>query len=326
MKTNGTIAAGRLILVFGHSGQVATALREAVLPAGWTMRTVGRAEADITDAAAVESIVASTGPDLVINAAAYTAVDRAESEPELAFAVNRDGAAHVARACARADIPLIHISTDYVFDGKAAGHAYRESDPVNPLSAYGVSKAAGENAVRAVAPRHAIVRTSWIYGPHGQNFVRTMLRMGEARPELGIVDDQYGSPTAASDIADALIAMAVRILALPADAGAGGGTNGGSELFGTFHFCGTGWTTWFGLAYEVFSQASAHNGGMPGLRPIATVDYPTPAVRPANSVLNCQRLADVYGITAPPWRSSLKACVTRLCAEAARMAEIENAA
>ena len=116
--------------------------------------------------------------------------------------------------------------------------------------------------------------------------------------------------------------MAARILAAPAE----GGAKGGSELFGTFHFCGTGWTTWFGLAYEVFSQASAHNGGMPGLRPISTVDYPTPAVRPANSVLNCQRMADVYGITAPPWRSSLKACVARLCAEAARMAEIENAA
>jgi dTDP-4-dehydrorhamnose reductase len=322
MKTNENFTAGRLILVFGHSGQVATALREAALPAGWTLLTVGRAEADITDAGAVESIVASVKPDLVVNAAAYTAVDRAESEPELAFAVNRDGASHVARACARADIPLIHISTDYVFDGKAAGHAYREGDPVNPLSAYGVSKAAGENAVRAAAPRHAIVRTSWIYGPHGQNFVRTMLRMGEARPELGIVDDQYGSPTAAADIADALIAMAVRILAAPGS----GGTGGRSELFGTFHFCGTGWTTWFGLAYEVFSQASVHNGGMPGLRPISTLDYPTPAVRPANSVLNCQRLADVYGITAPPWRTSLKDCVDKLCAEASLAAKVEEAA
>ena len=299
----------RLILVFGHSGQVATALREAALPAGWSVRTVGRVQADITDADAVESIVASSGADLVINAAAYTAVDRAESEPELAFAVNRDGAAHVAKSCARAGLPLIHISTDYVFDGKTAGRAYRESDPVNPLSAYGASKASGENAVRTIAPRHAIVRTSWIYGPHGQNFVRTMLKFGEARPEMGIVDDQYGSPTAASDIAGALIAMAGRILAAPAELD--------NELFGTFHFCGTGWTTWYGLAYEIFALARAHGGGMPGLRPIATVDYPTPAARPANSVLNCQRLADVYGITAPAWRSSLEACITKLRAEAA---------
>jgi dTDP-4-dehydrorhamnose reductase len=310
MKTIETSSADRrLILVFGHSGQVATALREAALPAGWSVRTVGRAEADITDADAVESIVASSGADLVINAAAYTAVDRAESEPEIAFAVNRDGAAHVAKSSARAGLPLIHISTDYVFDGKTAGRAYRESDPVNPLSAYGVSKASGENAVRKMAPRHAIVRTSWIYGPHGHNFVRTMLKFGEARPEMGIVDDQYGSPTAAADIADALIAMARRILAAPA--------NCQNELFGTFHFCGTGWTTWYGLAYEIFALSRVHGGGMPGLRPIATADYPTPAVRPANSVLNCQHLADVYGITAPSWRSSLETCVAKLCAEAA---------
>jgi dTDP-4-dehydrorhamnose reductase len=320
MKTIETSSADRrLILVFGHSGQVATALREAALPAGWSVRTVGRAEADITDADAVERIVASSGADLVINAAAYTAVDRAESEPEIAFAVNRDGAAHVAKSSARAELPLIHISTDYVFDGKAAGRAYRESDPVNPLSAYGVSKASGENAVRKIAPRHAILRTSWIYGPHGHNFVRTMLKFGEARPEMGIVDDQYGSPTAATDIADALIAMARRILAAstscePASCEPASCEN---ELFGTFHFCGTGWTTWYGLAYETFALARVHGGGMPGLRPIATADYPTPAVRPANSVLNCQRLADVYGITAPSWRSSLETCVAKLCAEAA---------
>jgi dTDP-4-dehydrorhamnose reductase len=298
----------RLLLVFGHSGQVASALRETALPAGWSVQTVGRAEADITDADAVERMVASSGAALVINAAAYTAVDRAESEPELAFAVNRDGAAHVANACARAGLPLIHISTDCVFDGKTPGHAYRESDPVNPLSAYGVSKTAGENAVRAATARHAIVRTSWVYGPHGHNFVPMMLRLCEERPELGIVDDQYGSPTAASDIADALVAMAHRILATPAGEG--------EELFGTFHFCGTGWTTWYGFAHEIFALARVHGHGMPGLRPVAAVDYPTPAVRPNNSVLNCQRLAEVYGITAPSWRSSLQSCIDRLCVAA----------
>jgi dTDP-4-dehydrorhamnose reductase len=309
MKNIDTLPANRrLLLVFGHNGQVATALRETALPAGWSVRTVGRAEADITDADAVERMVALSGAALVINAAAYTAVDRAENEPELAFAVNRDGAAHVANACARAGLPLIHISTDYVFDGKAAGHAYRESDPVNPLSAYGVSKVAGENAVRAATPRHAIVRTSWIYGPHGHNFVRTMLRLCEERPELGIVDDQYGSPTAAADVAAALVAMAKRILETPAGQG--------EKLFGTFHFSGTGWTTWYGFAHEIFALARVHGHGMPGLRPIATVDYPTPAVRPDNSVLNCHHLAEVYGITAPSWRSSLEVCINRLCAAA----------
>ncbi|WP_267133547.1 dTDP-4-dehydrorhamnose reductase [Skermanella rosea] len=304
-KTIENSASPRTLLVFGHHGQVATALREAVPPAGWSIRTIGRDGVDIVDRAGVERAVRESGAALVINAAAYTAVDRAESEPDQAFAVNRDGAAHVALACARAGLPLIHLSTDYVFDGKAAGHAYRETDPINPLSAYGVSKAAGEQAVRAVGARHAIVRTSWVYGPHGHNFVRTMLRMGDERPELGIVDDQVGCPTAAADIAAALIAMAARILSEPAPAEAG--------LFGTFHFAGAARMSWYRFAREVFSLAARHGRGTPGLRPIASQDYPTPAVRPVNSVLDCSRLSAVYGISSPPLRSSLETCVARLC-------------
>ncbi|EWY41352.1 dTDP-4-dehydrorhamnose reductase [Skermanella stibiiresistens SB22] len=293
------------MLVFGHRGQVATALREAVVPAGWTVRTVGRDHVDIVDRAAVAAMVRESGATLVINAAAYTAVDRAESEPDLAFAVNRDGAAHVAEACAAAGVPLIHLSTDYVFDGKSAGHAYRETDPINPLSCYGVSKAAGEQAVRAATDHHAIVRTSWVYGPHGHNFVRTMLSVGEERPEMGIVDDQTGCPTSAADIADALVTMALRILTEPAPAEAG--------LFGTFHFTGSTRMTWYGLASAVFSLAARHGRGTPGLRPIASLDYPTPAVRPLNSVLDCSRLLSVYGIASPPWRHSLELCIDRLC-------------
>ena len=301
--SEGSRASTRTILVFGSQGQVATSLREAVLPAGWTVRTAGRAEGDITVRRDVDRIVAASGAAVVINAAAYTAVDRAESEPEAAIAVNRDGASHVAEACAHAGAPLIHLSTDYVFDGRAVGHAYREDDPIAPVSVYGASKAEGDQAVRDAAPRHAIVRTAWVYSPHGQNFVKTMLRLGRERPELGIVADQHGCPTAASDIAGALVAMAVRMV----EPGAG------SDLYGTFHFSGTGPTTWYGFAQEIFRLAARHGHPAPLLRPIATTDYPTPAARPANSVLDCRRLHAVYGIAAPAWQDSLAPCVARLC-------------
>jgi dTDP-4-dehydrorhamnose reductase len=257
----------------------------------------------------VDRIVAESGATVVINAAAYTAVDRAESEAQAAIAVNRDGAAHIAQACARTGVPLIHLSTDYVFDGRAIGHAYREDDPIAPVSVYGASKAEGEQAVRDATARHAIVRTAWVYSPHGQNFVRTMLRLGQERPELGIVADQHGCPTAAADIADALVTMAVRMVRSD-DAGA-------ADLYGTFHFSGTGPTTWYGFAQEIFRQAAHHGRPVPKLRPIATTDYPTPAARPANSVLDCQHLRTVYGIAAPPWQESLATCVARLCGPSA---------
>ncbi|EWY42528.1 dTDP-4-dehydrorhamnose reductase [Skermanella stibiiresistens SB22] len=291
------------MLVFGGQGQVATSLREAVLPAGWIVRTAGRAECDVTVRRDVDRIVAESGAAVVINAAAHTAVDRAESEPEAAIAVNRDGARHIAEACARRGAPLIHLSTDYVFDGRAVGHAYREDDPIAPVSVYGASKAEGDQAVRDATSRHAIVRTAWVYGAHGQNFVKTMLRLGRERPELGIVADQHGCPSAAADIADALVAMAVRM----AEPGAR------ADLHGTFHFTGTGSTTWYGFAQEIFRLAARHGHPVPVLRPITTTDYPTPAARPANSVLDCSRLRATFGIAAPPWRDSLATCVARLC-------------
>ena len=295
--TNGTQEGSRTILVFGSQGQVATCLREAVLPVGWTVRTVGRAQADIASSQDVDRIVAESGAAVVINAAAYTAVDRAESEPDAAWAVNSEGAGHVARACTRTGLPLLHLSTDYVFDGQAVGHAYREDDHIAPVSVYGASKAGGDQAVRDAAGRHAIVRTAWVYSPHGQNFVRTMLRLGRERPELGIVDDQHGCPTAAADIADALVAMAVRMAQPDAI--------GNADLYGTFHFSGTGATTWYGFAQAIFALAARHGHAIPTLRPIATADYPTPAARPKNSVLDCSRLRASYGIAAPPWRDSL---------------------
>jgi dTDP-4-dehydrorhamnose reductase len=306
--TNNIQAGPRTILVFGSQGQVATSLREADLPAGWSVRTAGRADGDITLREDVDRIVAESGATVVINAAAYTAVDRAESEPEVAIAVNRDGAAHIAQACARHGLPLIHLSTDYVFDGRAVGHAYREDDPIAPVSVYGASKAEGEQAVRDATGRHAIVRTSWVYSPHGQNFVKTMLRLGRERSELGIVADQHGCPTAAADIADALVIMAVR-MTRSGDAAVAG-------LYGTFHFSGTGPTTWYGFAQEIFKQAAHDVRPAPTLRPIATADYPTPAARPGNSVLDCSRLHAIYGITAPPWQESLATCIMLLCTAA----------
>ena len=242
-------------------------------------------------------------PDLVINAAAYTAVDKAESEPELAFAVNRDGPAALAEACQAIGAPLIHVSTDYVFDGSKRG-AYVEEDPVNPASVYGASKEAGESAIRARLPAHVIIRSSWIYAPMGQNFVRTMLRLGRERPELRVVDDQTGSPTAAEELARAVQGAAGALLA-------------GGRDYGTFHFAGSGSTSWFGLAEAIFELAE---GPRPRLIPIPTSGYPTPARRPANSVLDSSKFARLYGVTARPWRDSLARCLRDIQARGTRTA------
>jgi dTDP-4-dehydrorhamnose reductase len=295
-----TSSARHHILVFGREGQVATELRQASLPKGWSLEALGRSSLDITCAPAVEKAVAAIGPTVVVNAAAYTAVDRAESEPEQAFAVNRDGTLHIAQACTKAGIPLIHLSTDYVFDGRLADRAYREDDPVNPLGVYGVSKEAGERAVRENAPAHVIMRTAWVYSAHGQNFLKTMLRLGQERPEFRIVDDQRGCPTSAADIAAAVIEVSRHLAA------------GRTDCFGTFHYCGTGATTWFGFASEIFALAAARGINPPCLHPITTADYPLPATRPANSVLECTRMRSLYGISAPDWRESLKRCLDQV--------------
>jgi dTDP-4-dehydrorhamnose reductase len=234
-------------------------------------------------------------PDLVINAAAYTAVDQAEQEPDAAFAINRDGPAALAEACAKIGAPLLHLSTDYVFDGMKAG-PYCEDDPVNPLSVYGASKEAGERAIRARLPDHLILRSSWVYAPEGRNFVRTMLRLARECEEVRVVDDQRGSPTAAADIAGALIAAAGRILA-------------GGRDFGTFHFCGQGATSWHGFAQAIFEVSQ---GRRPRLLAVPSSAYPTPALRPANSVLDCGKFRRSYGISARPWRESLVQCLAEI--------------
>jgi dTDP-4-dehydrorhamnose reductase len=291
------------ILVIGRAGQLATALAEAEWPADVALTCRGREGIDLARPAAAEKAVIAEKPDLVINAAAYTAVDKAESEPELAFAVNRDGPAALAEACQVIGAPLIHVSTDYVFDGSKRG-AYVEEDPVNPASVYGASKEAGESAIRARLPAHVIIRSSWIYAPMGQNFVRTMLRLGRERPELRVVEDQTGSPTAAEELARAVQGAAGALLA-------------GGRDYGTFHFAGSGSTSWFGLAEAIFELAE---GPRPRLIPIPTSGYPTPARRPANSVLDSSKFARLYGVTARPWRDSLARCLRDIQARERRTA------
>jgi dTDP-4-dehydrorhamnose reductase len=285
------------VLVIGRSGQLAGALKAARWPAGVEVTCRGRDELDLASGAALREAVIAERPDLVINAAAYTAVDKAESEPDLAYAVNRDGPAALAEACQTIGAPLVHVSTDYVFDGRKTG-AYVEEDPVNPTSVYGASKQAGEAAIRDRLPAHVILRSAWIYAPAGHNFVRTMLRLGRERAELRVVDDQIGSPTAAEELARGVLGAATRLFA--------GGTD-----FGTFHFAGAGSTSWFGFAEAIFELAG---GPRPRLIAIPTSGYPTPARRPANSVLDSGKFARLYGVTARPWRESLARCLAEIAA------------
>jgi dTDP-4-dehydrorhamnose reductase len=244
--------------------------------------------------------VAESGASVVINAAAYTAVDRAESEPDLAFRLNRDGAASLAEGASACGAALIHISTDYVFDGTKPT-PYREEDAVGPISVYGASKEAGERVVRERIDRHVILRTAWVYSAFGEgSFVKTMLRLGAERPELRIIDDQHGSPTGANDAARAMIAIATAIV--------GGKTDG----FGTFHYCNTGSTTRFGQAKFIFDWLAARGHKVPRVTPIPTSAYPLPARRPANSVLDCGRIGEVYGILPRAWEASLAECLSEI--------------
>lgn len=287
-----------VVLVFGRAGQLAQELARAALPEGWSVRTIGRAECDIADGGAVARAVAAQAPRLIVNAAAYTNVDGAESDKAGAYAVNRDGARHIADAAAAAAVPLVHISTDYVFDG--GGRApYREDDPKGPLGVYGRSKLAGEEAVRAAHGRHLILRTSWVYSPFGHNFVRTMLRLAATRPELGVVADQTGCPTAAGDLARAILAIGPELA----------GAACADGIWGTYHLCGAGETTWHELAAAIFGTAAARGLPVPALKPITTADYPTPAARPRYSVLDCGRFRETFGVSLPPWRRSLETCL-----------------
>ena len=287
------------IAVTGSKGQVATSLIERA-EGKVEIVALGRPAFDLTDRAAVIAGLNAVRPHVVVNAAAYTAVDKAETEEADAVRVNGDGAAHVAEAAMRLGVPLVHLSTDYVFDG-ALDRPYREDDPTSPTGAYGRSKLAGERAVADRCEDSVILRTAWVYSPFGTNFVRTMLRLNEARDEVGVVADQQGNPTSALDIADALIAIATRMK-----------DDASPALRGVFHMTGSGEATWADLAETVFRQAAARGRRLTHVRRIATADYPTPARRPANSRLDNEKLARVYGVRLPEWRQSVEGCCDRL--------------
>jgi dTDP-4-dehydrorhamnose reductase len=290
------------LIVTGNQGQVARSLFERASARGIEVELVGRPDLDLTDSRGIFEGLSGRKADVVVNAAAYTAVDRAETEEDLATRVNGTGAGLVAEAARKMGVPVIQISTDYVFDG-ALDRPYREEDAPAPINAYGRSKLAGERAVVAANPEHVILRTAWVYSPFGANFVKTMLRLGASRSEVGVVADQLGAPTSALDIADAVISVARRITASRNRAG----------LTGVFHMTGGGEATWAEFADAIFAQA-ARGGELVAVRPLTTAEYPTPARRPANSRLDPSRLRDVYGVELPPWRESLKSCVARLLA------------
>jgi dTDP-4-dehydrorhamnose reductase len=289
------------LLVTGAGGQVGRELMQAAPGMGFAVEGHVHATLDIADTDAVTEAVAGARPAVVVNAAAYTAVDKAESETARADAVNRDGAANLAAACAAIGAPLIHISTDYVYDGEKPT-PYVEDDPVRPLGAYGRSKEAGERAVRAALDRHLILRTSWVYAAHGQNFVRTMLRLGAERDQLRVVDDQHGAPTAAADIAAAILSIAGRM------------REGKPVAWGTYHYTAAGETTWCGFARAIFDLSAAATGRRPSVEPIPTSAYPTPARRPKNSRLDCTRIASALTPPRRPWRAGLAEVVAALVA------------
>jgi dTDP-4-dehydrorhamnose reductase len=262
---------------------------------------VGRPELDLAQVATVDRVIARIAPDIVISAGAYTAVDKAEEEAETVRAINSEGPRVVATACARRGVPVVHISTDYVFDGRKA-QPYSEDDPTGPLNAYGRSKLEGERNVVASCEQHVILRTSWIYSPFGHNFVKTMLRLAQTKPEIGVVSDQIGNPTYALHLADAILKIARRVVSKSESRG----------LAGTYNAAGLGDTTWCGFAEEIFRCSRALGGPDARLNPIATADYQTPARRPANSRLDCTKLEQVFGITIPSWREGTRDCVERL--------------
>jgi dTDP-4-dehydrorhamnose reductase len=288
--------ARKRILLTGGSGQVGGAVARISTARGMDVWSPSRAELDLLDPDSIASAIASEPWSVVINCAAYTAVDRAESEPGISQAVNAIAPAVLAQETARASIPIVHVSTDYVFDGTKAS-PYFEDDPVNPLSVYGMSKEAGEAAIRAGNPQHAIVRTGWVLSVGGANFLNTMLRLGAERHELSVVDDQIGCPTSADDIAEGLLTIASDL-------------RGRS---GTWHVVNAGETSWFGLATHIFTETKRQRLHTPKLIPIKTAEYPTPARRPANSRLSTAAVERDFGIRPRPWQEAIDAILkTRL--------------
>jgi dTDP-4-dehydrorhamnose reductase len=288
------------IFIAGKTGQLARCLREEALRCGMPALSFGRPELDLENGKSIDHVLAEVETSAIINAAAYTAVDQAEAEPERAFAINRDGAAMLAAAAARKGIPFIQVSTDYVFDG-SKNSPYREQDITAPLNVYGSSKLAGEAAVLEACPSATVIRTSWVYSPYGTNFVRTMLRLSEVRPVVSVVDDQRGAPTSAHDLARALLQISERLQLA-----------NGSNTAGIYHLAGSDETNWHDFAAAIFANLAQRGRKVPRLQAITTAEYPTPAVRPKNSCLDSSKAESVFGVRLAPWRSSLEMCLDQM--------------
>lgn len=286
------------ILVFGAGGQLGRELDVATSAGCMEATMLARKQADICHRPAVEAAIRLANPTMIVNAAAYTKVDQAELEPECAFNSNCEGPALLADICAEHHLPLVHISTDYVFDGNKP-IPYEETDAVGPTSAYGRSKEAGERAIRARLERHIILRTAWVYGAHGGNFLKTMLGLARQRASLSVVADQYGNPTATVDLVKAILAIAQRV------------TNGDAP-WGTYHFAGAGDATWHDFACEIVEAQALLTNRRPTVAAIRTADYPTRARRPANSRLDSTRFASVFGVTSAPWQQRTREAVAAL--------------
>lgn len=283
------------LVVTGRHGQIANAL-QACASTKHQVLTLARPELDLASSNDPTRLFAKLRPDVIVNAAAYTAVDKAESEPDLAHVINAHGAGLVARAAAKLGVPIIQISTDYVFDGYAT-RPYGEDDPTAPINMYGATKLAGEQVVQAMTSNHVILRTSWVYSPYGQNFMLTMLKRAKERKELRIVADQYGAPTSAPDIAATIVVLARHLVDRPGDA----------ALRGIFHLTNAGETTWAGFATEIFKVSTEYGGPSASVVPIPTSEYPTAARRPASSRLDISKIAKLEGVKLRHWAEALRA-------------------
>jgi dTDP-4-dehydrorhamnose reductase len=286
--------------VTGLQGQVVRALQERGSHANAEIIAMGRPQLDLLKPSSILTALKAVRPDVVVSAAAYTSVDLAESHLEEAHAVNAGGAGEVARAAAQLEAPVVHLSTDYVFDG-TLDRPYREEDPTGPINEYGRSKLAGEQFVAATNPDHAILRTAWIYSPFGRNFVRTMLNLAATCEEVTVVADQHGAPTSAHDIADAIIKVAYNLKSSAAP-----------NLRGVFHMTAQGEATWAEFAEAIFALSRQAGGPFARVRPVATSDYPTRARRPVNSRLDTAKIAREHGVTLPHWQQALAVCMARL--------------
>ena len=288
------------ILIIGSKGQLGSELVRECKRNDFSFLALDLPEFDITDPSCIEKTLAEFKPSIILNASAYANVDEAETDPEIAFSVNSDGPANLAASCHKKKLPIIHISTDYVFDG-SKGRPYAETDPVSPIGAYGKSKEEGESRLRSILKQHIILRTSWMYGTYGNNFVKTMLRLGNEKKILKVVSDQYGCPTCAADLSEAVLDISKQI------------AQNDNIIWGTYHYCGLGITTWHEFAKTIFEiSAQYQNFKVPSVEAITTAQYLTRAKRPHFSALDCDLIKKHFGINIKPWQESLKKTIERI--------------